>query len=168
MKFSILIARGLLWTTFSQNFFFWNITLICMLIVHNKGTFCASCQKWSFWPPKVENGRNLDLSHRILIKYTFLRSPDYALSYDIWQVIWPFEIKNLDFRVYRKIFPDSILKSCDSKIKKGSNKVLHIFIKIVQSEKMKKKDHPEPRETFCPVLIIWTISWPFCNILEKR
>ena len=80
-SFSILIARGLLWTTFSQNFFFWNITLICMLIVHNKGTFCASCQKWSFWPPKVENGRNLDLSHRILIKYTFLRSPDYK-SYD--------------------------------------------------------------------------------------
>ena len=41
------------------------------------------------------------------------------------------------------------------------------FIKIVQSEKTMGKYHLEPRETLCPVLIIWPILWPSCHILKK-
>ena len=26
----------------------------------------------------------------------------------------------------------------------------------------------DPKETSCPVYIVWTVSWPSCNILEKK
>ena len=106
-------------SNFSQRkWFFRNIQLKRFRMMCHMTTLNDFGAKWSFWPLRAKSDRNFDLDLRISIWLMFLSSTDHKLSFDIWQAIQPFKIQNSNFKAYRKIFPDSIFWSCDSKTKK--------------------------------------------------
>ena len=127
----------------------------------------------SFWCKMViltthrANDRNLDQYFRIWFQCMFLSSTDHVLSFDISKAIWRFKIQNQNFKVYRKIFPDSISWSCDSKTRKRKNNGICYFISNIKCEKTKIFHVRVLRFPSVAYLILWTISWPPDRILVK-